>query len=428
VEAAEAGLDVVVLEDRYLGAGATGLSTAKVTVLHGLRYSSLRRRHGVEVAARYAAAQTAGLDWLRERAGSVLERATAFTYAAPSSEEDADVRAEVSAAVDAGIDARYVSSLDVPFPAAGAVAVDDQHQVDPGELLRLLADRLAAHGGRIIEGCRVLGVGHGPRVRTALGAIAAGHVVVATGLPFLDRTLLFARTEPQTSYCIGVRTSDARPDGMYLSAASGRATRSVRTAPDPERPGERVLVVGGAGHKTGAAGSTAERYLELESWARQHWAVDAVPWRWSTEDFVPDDGLPFVGPSPFSKGVLVATGYAKWGFTNAAAAAVVLAASLVDDRSLPAWAGDWDPRRIELRRGGSELVKANADVARKLVGGWVGQLVRRDVRRSRVCTHLGGIVRWNDGDECWDCPLHGSKFSAQGSLRHGPATKDLAGD
>lgn len=451
VEAAEAGLGVVVLEDRHLGAGATGLSTAKVTVLHGTRYSMLARRHSPEVARRYGNAQRAGLAWLLDRAAPELERATAFTYAADPSDL-ATVHAEVGAATAAGIDARFVERPDVPFPAVGAVAVDDQAQVDPFRLLDRLRQRLVEHGGRLVEGCRVVGVDDGRNgavVRTVGDGpvVRAGWVVVATGLPFLDRALLFARTEPKTSYCMGVRMPDPLPDGMFLSAGSASTSvRSVRTAADPERPGERVLVVGGAGHKTGAIASTADRYAELLAWTERHWSVESVPWRWSTEDFVPDDGLPFVGPaSPFSRRVLVATGYAKWGFTTAAAAAPTLVAHITGGAP-PGWAADWDPRRFELRRGGRALLRANADVAAKLVGGWAGRLVRGDVPRptvrspgrtdadvdadgdavSAVCTHLGGIVRWNDGDGCWDCPLHGSKFATDGTLLHGPATKDLA--
>lgn len=439
VAAAEAGCSVLVLEDRFVGAGATTLSTAKVTLLHGLKYSSLTDRHGADVAARYAAAQQTGLSWLRERVPEAMAPATALTYATDASTLR-DVRAEVDAARAAGIDARFVDDVDLPFATTGAVAVDDQGRADPAALLGGLRSRLLAAGGRVVERVRARGVRdlrHGATVRTDAGDVEAGWALVATGMPFVDRSLLFARAEPKSSYVIGVRAGGPLPEGMYLSA--GDPVRSLRTAPDPERPGARVLVVGGAGHKTGEFRTTEEHYDELARWASEHFAVEDVPWRWSTEDFVPDDGLPFVGPAwPFPTRTLVATGYAKWGFTNGAAAALVLAARVAGTEP-PVWADDWTPRRFEGRQGAREFAKANADVARKLVGGWLGLAVRGRAHRptvsaevdgvrhevSAVCTHLGGIVRWNDADRCWDCPLHGSKFAADGQLLHAPAVRDL---
>jgi Rieske Fe-S protein len=46
-------------------------------------------------------------------------------------------------------------------------------------------------------------------------------------------------------------------------------------------------------------------------------------------------------------------------------------------------------------------------------------------RVSTVCTHQHAILSWNDLEHSWDCPAHGSRFDADGTLLEGPATRNL---
>jgi Rieske Fe-S protein len=298
----------------------------------------------------------------------------------------------------------------------------------------------------VFENTRVTDVNLGERCRveTERGTISAEDVVIATGFPIVDPALYFARTRPKRSYVVAVRLAEQPPQGMYYRASEPYF--SIREHPAADGP---VVLIGGESHKTGSGGSTADRYRRLLRAARRQFEVEAVEYRWSTQDYVPFDGVPFVGQ--VDDGLYVATGFGGWGMTNGTAAGMLIA-DHVRGRDNP-WAEVYDPTRVKPLSGVSELVSHNVEATTAFLGEWLSRRPEgvdalapgeADVFRnqttpvaayrdedgalhvtSAVCTHMRCILTWNDGERTWDCPCHGSRFGPDGEVIEGPGNEDL---
>jgi glycine/D-amino acid oxidase-like deaminating enzyme/nitrite reductase/ring-hydroxylating ferredoxin subunit len=452
LELRRTGASVVVLEARLVGAGASGYNTAKLSALHGLTYAKLERSLGESAARTYAEANQRGVGRAFELADELgidceLRRKPNVTYA-ESGADRGQIEAEVAAAGRAGLSAELVEELDLPFPVTAAVRVADQAEFHPVRFLEGIVRELERRDVPVHEGTTAVSVDAGApcRLRTDGGrTVTAGSIVVATHLPFLDRGLYFARCHPERSYVVAAPyEGGAAADAMYLSTES--PAHSIRT----HRLGARNwLLVGGESHKTGQS-DAAERYARLERWMLERFGVKPAM-RWATQDQMPSDGVPFIGPvDPVSKNVFVATGFRKWGLALGIAASELLVA-WVDGRDHP-WRELFDTRRVRLRASAGSLLKENANVAIRFFGDRVVKrgdaetiqpgegrvvgagLAQRAVYRdehgalhslSARCPHLGCIVNWNSGEGTWDCPCHGSRFSARGEVIMGPAVHGL---
>jgi glycine/D-amino acid oxidase-like deaminating enzyme/nitrite reductase/ring-hydroxylating ferredoxin subunit len=448
------GARVAVVEARRLAMGTTGYTTAKVTSLHGLTYQKLLSSLGEEPARQYAEANQAALERV---AGLVDElgidcdfrRMAAFTYA-EQEKGVSKIEQEVEAARKLGLPAAYVEETPLPFPVRAAVRFDGQALFHPRKYCLALAAALAGQECPIFEQTRALDVTEDPggcRVETDRGAIAADHVVVATHLPFVNRGLFFAKTHPERSYALATRIRGAPPEGMFLS---DDPTRSIRPHPLGD---ETFLIIGGEGHKVGQDQDTRQRYAALEAWAKERFDVASVDYRWSAQDYMPVDTVPYIGKmTPGSERLWVATGFRKWGMTNGTAAGMLLS-ELIQGRS-PAWAPVFDATRVRAKASAKELVSENVDALGHLVGDRLatafvpplaelerdeGRVVEADGEKvaayrdeqgaifavSPTCTHMGCVVSWNTAEKSWDCPCHGSRFDPRGRVIQGPAVEDL---
>ena len=452
---ARSGMKVAVLEARTVGAGTTGNTTAKLSLLQGTVLSALRHQYSQKLVNAYVDANREGQAWLlrflADRSVPFQEH-DAYTF----SVTDGGARrvgAELAVAQAAGLDVEEAVDSGLPFASRRTITLRGQAQFNPMDVLEALATDFRKHDGVLVEGVRVRNVktGTDATVETDAGTIHADVVVLATGVPILDRGLYFAKLRASQSYAAALRLPDpaAIPPGMYLSAETpGRSLRSY-----PATTGE-LLVVGGNGHQVGREPSPRRRLDQLLDWAALYFPGAEVTHTWSGEDYQATNLMPFIGKLPRGGGrIFFATGYNKWGMSNSIAAALDISAQILGGHLH--WA-DTIHRRVTSPAGAAAAVSLNADVAATLARSWAkvrrnpeaaartnpaegeGTVVLQDrkpvavstvdgvtCRLSAVCTHLGGLVSWNDAEKSWDCPLHGSRFSATGEVLQGPTTRDL---
>lgn len=108
--------------------------------------------------------------------------------------------------------------------------------------------------------------------------------------------------------------------------------------------GMTYLLTGGEGHPAGERVDPASRHASLAAYARSQFGTGPVAYRWSTQDAMPLDGLPYAGPlNPDSRHAFVITGLRKWGLTNGTAAALMLADLL--NGTANGWAPLFDSNR-----------------------------------------------------------------------------------
>ncbi|HEX2178011.1 MAG TPA: FAD-dependent oxidoreductase, partial [Actinomycetota bacterium] len=391
-----AGFSVALLEARRIASGTTGYTTAKVTSLHGLTYDKLIREQGEHKARQYAGASQAALELIASLVAEDgidcgFERRPAFTYT-EDPDRVADIEAEVQAARALGLPAALTTTTDLPWEILAAVQFQDQAQFHPRRYALGVAELIEGDGCRIFEETRALDIDAGDNraiIKTEHGDVNAGYVVQATHLPFHDPAGLFARAAPSRSYCLAVEIEGEVPQGMYLSAdnpvRSLRPHRSDRT---------EYLLAGGEGHKVGQGDFTTTRYAKLEAWARDRFNVKAVDFRWSAQDYMPADEVPYIGRlSPNSERLFVATGFRKWGMTGGTAAAMILR-DLIVGRTNP-WAEVFDATRLDFAPSAAKLIKENANVAKRFFGDRLSALVAPEI--DTLKPGEGAIVRTGQG-------------------------------
>lgn len=453
---ADRGHRVALFEANEIIRGTTGNTTAKITVQHDLIYDELIHHFGLDQALLYYKANNEAMKFIERMADELQidcdwSVEDAYLYA-QTSESANKLELEHKAYQKLGIPGELIQDIPLPIKVHAALRLSGQAQFHPVKFMNGLIARFVKAGGSVYEHTRIDGkVEQGDRLKiwTMEGRqITCRHVVASSHYPFYDGMgMYFTRLHAERSYIIAVKPTTDFPGGMYLSVDEPkRSLRSVTIH------GEPMVLIGGETHKTGQGEATIEYYRKLEQFAEQTFGIQDIPYRWSAQDWLTLDKVPYIGPITANHShVWVATGYKKWGMTTGVAAALLLKDQLLGKEN--PYTDLYTPSRFKPDPGIKNLITENFDVAKHLIGGKLesvsrkidtlgldeGAVVLVNGKRAgaykdangelhlvdTTCTHMGCELEWNNGERSWDCPCHGSRFDYSGKVIEGPALQSL---
>lgn len=451
---AQSGLSVVLLEAGKVLDGTTGHTTAKVSAQHGVIFDEIMHHFGHEQARMYYEGNANAASWMRSL---VKEKQIdcqwvdedAYVYI-QSDDNIKKLEVELTAYGKLNIPGEWVDPLPIPVPSRAGIRMPGQARFDPLAYLHHLLASAVKQGVRVYEHTTVTDVEEESslKIRTYGGSfVTAEHIVVASHFPVYDPGFYFTRLHAERSYAMMVEPEKPYAGGMYIS--DDDPARSLRAV---IHHGKEHILFGGENHKTGQGICTFGHYERLEKYAAETFGIRNIPFRWSAQDLISIDKVPYIGPiTGRHERVYVATGFAKWGMTTGTMAGHLLA-DRITGRDNP-HAEVFDPARFKADPGFKHFIVENVNVAKELIAGKVGivhkkinelgndegAVVRHNGKRAgaykdtsgklflvdTTCTHLGCEVEWNNGERSWDCPCHGSRFNYEGHVIEGPAVEDL---
>jgi glycine/D-amino acid oxidase-like deaminating enzyme len=386
---AKEGKEVILLEKNLILEGATGNSTGKLTVQHNIVYANLLKKFGLDAAKLYYEVNKEAVHFGQSIASDDELRTTDSILYSQSNFGTQELRREFDAYQEIGIPGELGRNSELPVPFDATLTLKNESQIHPVRFGQMLARLAVEAGARIFENTDVIDMDfHNKFLTTETEhSVHFSELVLCTHYPIEAlRGIQVMKLAVDRSYIVSAE-ADMALQGQYISVDSPK--RSVRTA---KIDGKTYILLSGASHPAGMG--------------------------WSAQDPETPDIIPYAGIiSSSMPHIYISTGYRKWGLSNSLACARIISDQIVGkkNRATPLFA----PSRTGFGAFVLQALKLTGLVTKEFT---IGHIARRD---APICTHMGCRTRWNNAEETWDCPCHGSRFRKDGSVLEGPATKPL---
>jgi len=431
----ERGHKVTLIEAETLYSGVTENTTAHIEALQGLKYSELIKK-GLNTARLYYNSQMLAIEnyeMLIEKYQIDCDFKKAESYLFGFDKEK--ITKEYKALNKIGAEPELIENFDKFGYKATAVKLYNQAIFHPLKFLEALPKNF-----EIFENSRIKKVDTKLNILyTEQGSITAEKIIIATNFPIINFPgLYFIKMYKSSSYAVGLKIKD-NIDSIYQSASeSGLTFRGFG----------KYIIAGGLDHRTGRVDSI-NKYKTLEDIVTQNYPEVKSEYRWSANDCITFDSLPFAGYySKSNKNIFVISGFNKWGMTNSMICSLIIA-DLIDGKKNK-FAQFFSPLRCY--KGISSFLINSAEIVKnimikpiippfktiKSLSKGSGDIICYKGKKRAVymdeknelhiikpyCAHLKCLLKFNYNDKTWDCPCHGSRYDIDGNIINAPTVQN----
>lgn len=460
----QSGKRVCLVEKHTIGSGETGHTSAHLAYVTDARFHVLVNKFGNDVTELVWKGGLAAIAMIEKLVNDLnidcgFKRVPGYLVGdfRKNTKDEFFIERDYVNARELGFEASFIPN--VPGFGIPGARFADQARFHPIKYIRHLVSQIPGDGSDVFEHSEVSEIIQDsntdapPVVRIHGMSIPTQKVVIATHIPlegsagFIPINLFRSKLYAYMTYVVSAEINKGLlPEALFWDTRDPYSYLRVDAGKEKDR-----VYLGGGDHKTGQQTDTEHLFRVMEDLLDELIAHDPVDYRWSGEVVESNDRLPFIGE--FAKNQFIATGFAGNGLTFGTLAAM-MAVDYVFERPNP-WADLFLVHRKKFWGGTWEYLTENMDYPfyfiRDLLmppkGGAIssipngsgkvlkieGQSVAcaRDNNGelhmcSAACTHMGCLVRWNNAEQTWDCPCHGSRFSMTGEVISGPAEVALS--
>ncbi len=449
----EKGINVAVLEAHSVGKGTSGRSTGNLYTVCEYTLKELKQKYNLDVVRQVIESRKMALDHIETNIHSLqidcdFKKQSMYIF---DNDDSIDFDQEETIAKKVGLPYTPLNKQDFPFNYKRGIEYKEQAQFNALKYVQQMVKHIQGEGCMIYENSTVLKIDEKEDaiiLKTEKGNVKARYIIHATHTPKGLQVQYHTTLGPYREYGIAARLkNDNYPEGIFWGYYDSKkySIRSYKTTT------HTYLICVGSMHKVGQAKNNQEHIDELIAFVKRYYNVAEITHAWGAQNYKPADLLPYIGVKSEGSKQYIATGFSADGLIYGVTAAMILVDQIAGEQN--PYSELYKASRHQPLKAAEKFTKENLNVAAQMVKDLAtgignekddialgeGKIVQSGASKlavykdgvgnvtvlSALCPHMGCVVHWNNAENSWDCPCHGSRFSCTGEVIEGPAFHGL---